>query len=472
MTYLWKPIEPWTLEWRRSYLPEAFAELRTHLIDSDWRAFNERAAREWSIETGQIENAFDITRGATIHLIREGFIASLIGHQKNGLSQEQVHAILMDTKEALDGLFAFVKSEQPLTTSFIKQLHQQLMRSIDHYDAYYIDPNTNERVRVKKSLEKGKYKDHPNSPFLDDGTIHEYCPPEHVAAEMDHLVHIYAGMSTTAEVRAAWLHHAFTQIHPFQDGNGRVARALASLELIRGGLPAFTVIRDMRDRYLIALRAADEGAPKQLLQLFESCLYRQVIGLWREINLPESVRRTAPVEDLDSIIKAAKQALLAKEGMGSKEWGSTDSKARSFSERVARSLYEIAERLTKDLGSPNDSAVATVRSQQLSSSERGVAYVEKWGVELIQASYPVAVTRLTIRIGGSTIDITLDQFSQHQKGFCGWAAEYTQGAKRRTLGTSSFFLNFKDPQPEKAFQVWLDDAIKQGLIEWQLDLTR
>ena len=36
------------------------------------------------------------------------------------------------------------------------------------------------------------------------------------------------------EVEAAWLHHRFTQIHPFQDGNGRIARALATLIFVKG----------------------------------------------------------------------------------------------------------------------------------------------------------------------------------------------------------------------------------------------
>ena len=46
------------------------------------------------------------------------------------------------------------------------------------------------------------------------------------------------------EVEAAWLHHRFTQIHPYQDGNGRVARALASLLFIKAGWFPVVVTRD------------------------------------------------------------------------------------------------------------------------------------------------------------------------------------------------------------------------------------
>ena len=35
------------------------------------------------------------------------------------------------------------------------------------------------------------------------------------------------------DASAAWLHHRFVQIHPFQDGNGRLAEAISSLVLIQ-----------------------------------------------------------------------------------------------------------------------------------------------------------------------------------------------------------------------------------------------
>ena len=60
----------------------------------------------------------------------------------------------------------------------------------------------------------------------------------------------------SAAVIHAWLAH----IHPFHDGNGRIARLLASLVLIRGGLPPLIVRASSdRERYIDALAASDHG---------------------------------------------------------------------------------------------------------------------------------------------------------------------------------------------------------------------
>jgi Fic family protein len=92
---------------------------------------------------------------------------------------------------------------------------------------------------------------------------------------MDRLVALHLehdGASVPPEVEAAWLHHRFTQIHPFQDGNGRVARALASLVFIRAGWFPL-VIRDTaseRGSYFDAIEAADRGDLDPLARLFST----------------------------------------------------------------------------------------------------------------------------------------------------------------------------------------------------------
>ncbi len=167
---------------------------------------------------------------------------------------------------ALEGLFAFVASGRELSTGYIKELHAALLRYQDTTEAW--DPFGN---RIEVTLEKGLYKRLPNNPTRPDGAMHEYCPPEHVASEMDRLIGFHRGhieRAVPALIQAAWLHHAFTQIHPFQDGNGRVARALASLLLIKAEFFPLVVRRDDRAKYIDALETADEGDLKALVALF------------------------------------------------------------------------------------------------------------------------------------------------------------------------------------------------------------
>ncbi len=91
--------------------------------------------------------------------------------------------------------------------------------------------------------------------------MHAYCPPELTRDEMESLVCMYRETEPTysPEVKSAWLHHRFTQIHPFQDGNGRVARALASLVFLREGLFPLVVRESDRKEYIGALEEADAG---------------------------------------------------------------------------------------------------------------------------------------------------------------------------------------------------------------------
>lgn len=60
-------------------------------------------------------------------------------------------------------------------------------------------------------------------------------------------------------LRASVLHAWLAHIHPFRDGNGRTARAITNLELVRAGYPPIIIRRKDRDRYLDALGRADEG---------------------------------------------------------------------------------------------------------------------------------------------------------------------------------------------------------------------
>lgn len=60
-----------------------------------------------------------------------------------------------------------------------------------------------------------------------------------------------------APVRAAVLHAWLAHIHPFIDGNGRTARAITNLELVRAGYPPIIIRKKERERYIAALSESD-----------------------------------------------------------------------------------------------------------------------------------------------------------------------------------------------------------------------
>jgi hypothetical protein len=72
-------------------------------------------------------------------------------------------------------------------------------------------------------------------------------------------------------VQAAYSHYAFILIHPFSDGNGRVARLLASLYLCRARSIPLLVLADERDEYLRALRSVDGGDHQALVDFVFEC---------------------------------------------------------------------------------------------------------------------------------------------------------------------------------------------------------
>lgn len=228
-------------------------------------AFLTRLKREWAIETGLIERLYVWDRGVTEVLIEQGLDEAII-RRHAGEQSPHAAAIIHDQAAVIEGLFGYIKGELPLSETFIRQLHAELTRSQPTTEA--IDALGR---RVEVALQRGEYKRLPNNPRRPDGSVHVYCPPERVPEEMARLVEGARRLESEGappEVFAAWLHHAFTQIHPFQDGNGRVARALASLIFLRAGLFPLIVRDAQRSAYIEALERADAGDLAPLIRLF------------------------------------------------------------------------------------------------------------------------------------------------------------------------------------------------------------
>ena len=95
-------------------------------------------------------------------------------------------------------------------------------------------------------------------------------PPEKVKEEMANLVEWYhKNKSKIHPLKLASLFHGkFEQIHPFQDGNGRVGRFLINAMLINENYPPLIIRKSQRISYLTALEKFDNNYSKNLERFF------------------------------------------------------------------------------------------------------------------------------------------------------------------------------------------------------------
>lgn len=115
-----------------------------------------------------------------------------------------------------------------------------------------------------------------------EGRAHVPVEPFEVPLAMSELASWWLGGSPDPVLDATVVHAWLTHIHPFEDGNGRLARLLANLALSRSGYPPL-VLRSTSDRgqYLDALGASDEGDILPLYDLFSSVVKRSARAMGR-----------------------------------------------------------------------------------------------------------------------------------------------------------------------------------------------
>lgn len=144
----------------------------------------------------------------------------------------------------------------PLTQNFIRQLHHTLLR--EDYTVYRNLPGGEITSYV---IHAGQYKTRPNSVITRYGDRFEYASPEETPALMTDLVNWYnqaeqSGKFTPVEL-AAIFHYRYIRIHPFEDGNGRIARMMVNYILCRHDFPMIVVRSRKKKAYLEALHKTD-----------------------------------------------------------------------------------------------------------------------------------------------------------------------------------------------------------------------
>ena len=189
-----------------------------------------------------------LTYGQTEVLL---LLGEVIGNAKmKDLEEMKAHNICLNMVERE------AESKTPLTEAFMRQVHQVMLR--EDYTVYRKLPGGETTSYI---VHAGSYKTRPNSVITPTGERFEYASPEETPALMADLVTWYnqaveEGVLNPIQM-AALFHYRYIRIHPFEDGNGRMARLMVNFILRRHNWPSLVIRSKKKQAYLNALALTD-----------------------------------------------------------------------------------------------------------------------------------------------------------------------------------------------------------------------
>ena len=240
-----------------------------------WIAIQEKLRVDWTYDSNAIEGS-SLTRGETLFFLKEGLTVE--GKPFKDFLDARNHA------EAIDWLYDVVKNNRPITQGLMKEINALLLSGVKFTPAM---DETGQKVQ--KPANPGKYKVLPNHVLKTDGTIHFFTDPIHVSDEMEILCR---WIDENIEKKhplivGAVAHYNMVRIHPFDDGNGRGARILMNLILIKKGYPVAIIKNENRRKYLASLNQADNGDMDPFLTLMAGSLIDTMHLIIEELRLGE-----------------------------------------------------------------------------------------------------------------------------------------------------------------------------------------
>jgi Fic family protein len=309
----------------------ALEEEKSSSAESDLRSSLETATRAAALDTGAIEGLYQVDRGFTMTVAARAATWE-VAMEERGTDVQKLFAAQLEGYETVLDL---ATGQRPVTEAWVRQLHQILCGPQDTYSVYT-------EIGIQEiPLPKGQYKIHPNHVREVDGAIHAYAPVAMTPPEMERFVgELRSGRFEEAHPisQASYAHYALVAIHPFADGNGRVARALASIYFYRSASIPLLIWADQRSSYLETLWAADRGDH----QMFVNFVRDRGIDTMNEVTLELRLAKLTPMRESLTAIRE----LMTGQG------GLTHQEIDGLAERIVGRLAEEAEKQFGELSLP------------------------------------------------------------------------------------------------------------------------
>ena len=221
----------------------------------------------WSHDSTAIEGN-TLSLGDTMFVLEYGLTVK--GKPLRDQVDVQNHA------HAVDALFSLV-DKGSLNEGDLFELHRMVINEQSN-DIY-------KPIGAYKREDNGTYR------LLEGKSVyHAYTPADEVPAAIHEWLlkfnDSYKAAATSDEAVDAYVaaHLGFTAIHPFYDGNGRLARLVANLPVLFAGFPPIVIPVESREEYLHAIWCSEDNGDASAFRALVMSSWQPTFDLVVEAN--------------------------------------------------------------------------------------------------------------------------------------------------------------------------------------------
>ncbi len=235
-----------TLLQRADQLNTQINELK-NTDSSLWETILLKLKIDWTYNSNSIEGS-TLSLGETHFFLTEGL--TIEGKPFRDFLDAKNHM------EAIEYLYDIIADDREISEGVIKELNALILSGVN-----YTKAQDSSGKPIRKRATPGTYKTEPNHVLLPSGEIHQYVEPIQVQSQMQELIEWIDDSSREIHpiVVASIVHYNLVRIHAFDDGNGRGARIVTNLILIKNHYFPVVIRSEKKRRYLEALQQADGG---------------------------------------------------------------------------------------------------------------------------------------------------------------------------------------------------------------------
>ena len=292
--------------------------------------FTQKIRLEWNYHSNSIEGN-RLTYGETKALILFGTTA-----QAKPLKD---HLEVQGHNEAVKYIEDIIRQDRPLTENFIRELHEMVLK-----EPYDVDAITPDGKPTKRTIQIGKYKSVPNHVKTKTGEIFRFASVEETPAEMESLISWYKeevlNPSKHPVLLAIEFHYRFIRIHPFDDGNGRIARLMMNFIFMQFGFTPAIIKTEDKQNYFEALQQADAGN----LEFFFKYVATQLI---ESLELLLKAAKGESIDDPDDLDKKLHLLQLEIDAEDEENEIKTKLSVQSFKDSFDTWGYQLLEKLAE-----------------------------------------------------------------------------------------------------------------------------